>query len=204
MHICDESVSSITSPDLIVRLRPPATAVASRIVQLYPSRLISKAAVIPAIPPPKIVTVLPAPALPGQSPGRGDCKPPAGGGGGGGGGGPPPPGADCAEDDPHAASDVLIPIAAIVRNIAEPPTALPIAVRNSRRAIRFSLLLMFSHHQLPEPACRRLSLHYRRAPLEHRDPLNLFAALFNVISELDNELLTKFPCPLVRKYEECC
>jgi len=45
--------------------------------------------------------------------------------------------AGAAEDDPQLASDVPIPIAAIVLNIAEPPTALPMAVRNSRRRMSF-------------------------------------------------------------------
>ena len=59
-----------------------------------------------------------------------------GGGGGGDGGLGDEPGA--AEDDPHALSEVPIPIAAIVRNIAELPTALPTAVRNSRRFMSFA------------------------------------------------------------------
>ncbi len=53
------------------------------------------------------------------------------GGDGGSGGFGAAPGA--ADDEPQAASEVPIPIAAIVRNIAEPPTALPMAVKNSRR-----------------------------------------------------------------------
>jgi len=57
------------------------------------------------------------------------------GGSGGGGGIGAVPGA--AEDDPQLASEVPIPIAAMVRNIAEPPTALPMAVRNSRRRMSF-------------------------------------------------------------------
>jgi hypothetical protein len=69
---------------------------------------------------------LPPPTF-GQSPGRGDCKP---GGGGGGGFG-------AADDDPQLASEVPMPIAAIVLNIAELPTALPTAVRNSRRRNAF-------------------------------------------------------------------
>lgn len=91
------------------------------------------------MPPPSMTTDLPTPALPGQSPGRGEGGLPVGGGGGGGG---LPPGADCAEEEPHAASDVLMPIAAIVRNIPALPTALPIDVRNSRRAIFGSLLVI--------------------------------------------------------------
>jgi len=67
----------------------------------------------------------------GQSPGRGDCNP----GGGGGGGFGAVPGA--AEDEPQLASEVPMPIAAIVLNIAELPTALPTAVRNSRRRNSF-------------------------------------------------------------------
>jgi len=53
-----------------------------------------------------------------------------GGGGGAAGFGAVP---EAAEDDPQLASDVPIPIAAMVLNIAELPTALPMAVRNSRR-----------------------------------------------------------------------
>lgn len=83
-----------------------------------------------------MATVLPTPTLAGQSPGRGDTNPPAGGGPGGG-GGLPPVGPDWADEEPHAASELLIPMAAIVRNIAELPTAFPIEVRNSRRAMRF-------------------------------------------------------------------
>ena len=62
--------------------------------------------------------------------------PGAGGGGGEGGGGlGAAPGA--ADDDPQLASEVLMPIAAIVLNIAELPTALPTALRNSRRRNSF-------------------------------------------------------------------
>ena len=82
-----------------------------------------------------MTTFLPAPTLAGQSPGRGDTGRPAGGGGGSGAGG----GADWADDEPHADNEVLMPMAAIVRSIAELPTALPIDVRNSRRAIFDSL-----------------------------------------------------------------
>lgn len=92
------------------------------------------------MPPPSITTDLPTPAFPGQSPGRGEGGLPGGGGGGSGGGGEP----GDADDEPQAASEVLIPIAAIVRSIAELPTAFPIAVRNSRRAIfSFSELTQF-------------------------------------------------------------
>jgi hypothetical protein len=77
-----------------------------------------------------MTTDLPTPTF-GQSPGRGDCKP----GGGGGGGFDAVPGA--ADDDPQLASEVPMPIAAIVLNIAELPTARPTAVRNSRRRNAF-------------------------------------------------------------------
>ena len=63
----------------------------------------------------------------GQSPGRGDVNRGAGGDGA--------PGADAADEEPQAEIEVPIPIAAMARNIAEPPTALPMAARNSRRAI---------------------------------------------------------------------
>lgn len=89
---------------------------------------------MPAIPPPRITTDLPAPTLGGQSPGRGDII--LGGGGGFGAGGL---GAGAAEEEPQAATVDAIPIAAIARNIADPPTALPMAVRNSRRAMRGSV-----------------------------------------------------------------
>lgn len=85
---------------------------------------------MPEIPPPSMTTVLPTPTLAGQSPGRGDFVPGGGGGAGGGGLGEEP---GAAEDEPQAESVVPIPIAAIVRSIAELPTALPTAVRNSRR-----------------------------------------------------------------------
>jgi hypothetical protein len=41
-----------------------------------------------------------------------------------------------ADEEPQADNDVPMPIAAIVRNMAELPTARPIEVRKSRRAIR--------------------------------------------------------------------
>lgn len=92
------------------------------------------------MPPPRIVTVLPAPTLAGQSPGLGDMSLPGGGGGAGGAGGWAGP--DDAEDEPQAARDVVMPMAAIVRSTAEPPTVRPIAVRNSRRAMRTGLLVI--------------------------------------------------------------
>lgn len=106
---------------------------------------------MPAMPPPRITTDLPAPTLPGQSPGRGDCIP--GGGGGGGGAGGFGAAAGAAEDDPQAASEVPIPIAAIVRSIAELPTALPIAVRNSRRlmSLRSDVMPLPYSRQSPFP-----------------------------------------------------
>jgi len=85
---------------------------------------------MPAMPPPRITTVLPAPTFDGQSPGRGEAIRPGGGGGAGGFIGAP----GAADDDPQALSDVPIPIAAIVRSIAELPTARPMEVRNSRLA----------------------------------------------------------------------
>jgi hypothetical protein len=69
------------------------------------------------------------PTLAGQSPGRGDCV--RGGDGGDGGGVGAVGGA--ADDEPQLESEIPIPIAAIVLNIAELPTALPTALRNSRR-----------------------------------------------------------------------
>jgi len=68
-----------------------------------------------------------------------------GGGGGGAGGFGALPGA--AVDDPQLASDVPIPIAAIVWSNAELPAALPMAVRNSRRFIS-----LCSDVMLPRPA----------------------------------------------------
>jgi len=72
------------------------------------------------------------PTFAGQSPGRGDGRPPGGGGDVGGGGGGVPGDAD---DDPQAESVVPIPIATMVLSIAEPPTARPIDARNSRRVL---------------------------------------------------------------------
>jgi len=62
---------------------------------------------------------------------------PGAGGGGGEGGGGLGAAAGAADDDPQLASEVPMPIAAIVLNIAELPTALPTAVRNSRRRNSF-------------------------------------------------------------------
>jgi len=73
------------------------------------------------MPPPRMTTDLPIPMLAGQSPGRGDRMRNIEGGGGGGLGAAP----GAADDDPQLASEVPIPIAAIVLNIAELPTALP-------------------------------------------------------------------------------
>jgi hypothetical protein len=50
---------------------------------------------------------------------------------------------DAADDEPHADKDELMPSAAIVRSIADPPTALPMEVRNSRRAIFCSFACIF-------------------------------------------------------------
>ena len=86
---------------------------------------------MPAMPAPRITTDLPLPTLAGQSSGRGELG--RGGGGGEGAGGWV--GFDAADDEPQAATEVLIPRASIARSIAEPPAALPIEVRNSLRAI---------------------------------------------------------------------
>ena len=83
---------------------------------------------MPAMPPPRIATVVPTPTLAGQSPGRGDCSDDGGGGETGG-----LPGA--ADDDPQPGNAVEIPSAVITRSIADAPTDLPIVARNSRRAI---------------------------------------------------------------------
>lgn len=83
---------------------------------------------MPAMPAPSTTTDLPLPTLAGQSPGRGDTNLPGGGGGSG--------RAGAADEEPQAFKAVPMPIAAIVRSIAEPPTALPMEVRKSRLAIR--------------------------------------------------------------------
>jgi hypothetical protein len=89
-----------------------------------------------------MTTDLPVPMLAAQSPGRAEVKPVGGGGGfGAGGGGFPSPGA--AEEEPQAATPVLMPRAAIARSMADPPTALPSDVRNSRRAIFVSGVRIF-------------------------------------------------------------
>ena len=75
------------------------------------------------------MTLLPTPMFPGQSPGRGDIMRPGGGGGGIG-------FLDSADEEPQALSVVPIPMAAIVRSIAEPPTARPTEARKSRLAMR--------------------------------------------------------------------
>jgi hypothetical protein len=93
-----------------------------------------------------MTTVLPLPTLVNQSPGLGETIP-TGGGGDGAGGLTGAPGA--AEDDPQAFKVVPIPIAIIVRSIAELPTARPIDVRKSRLAI----LLFFEVILLPD--CRQ-------------------------------------------------
>jgi hypothetical protein len=77
-----------------------------------------------------MTTLLPAPTLDGQSPGRGDCSLVRGGG-------TTAPGA--ADEDPQEAADKPRPIAAMVRNIAALPASRPIDVRNSRRAMLFFL-----------------------------------------------------------------
>ena len=79
------------------------------------------------------MTDFPAPTFAGQSPGRGDVIRGAGGGGGEG------AGAGAPDEEPHADMDVAMPIAAMARNIAPPPTALPTEARNSRRAMRGSV-----------------------------------------------------------------
>ena len=97
---------------------------------------------MPAIPPPRMTTDLPLPTLGIQSPGRGETAPNGGGGDGAGGVGGVP---GAAEDDPQAFNVVPIPIAIIVRSIAELPTARPIEVRKSRLAIElFFEVIVFS------------------------------------------------------------
>jgi len=83
-----------------------------------------------------MVTDRPLPTFAGQSPGRGEINADGGGGGGGGAGGfvATP---DAADDDPQLAVDAPRPIAIIVLSSAELPAARPIAVRNSRLAMRF-------------------------------------------------------------------
>ena len=88
-----------------------------------------------------MTTLVPAPMFGGQSPGRGEAGLGAGGGEGGGTGAC----AGSADDEPQPAAALAIPIAAIARNIAEPPTARPMDARNSRRAMRgsvFDMLLL--------------------------------------------------------------
>lgn len=79
-----------------------------------------------------MTTDVPLPTVAGQSPGRGDAKRPGGGAGAGGGSGRE----DAADEEPQAFNVVPIPSAAIVRSIAEPPTARPTEARKSRLAIR--------------------------------------------------------------------
>ena len=79
------------------------------------------------MPAPRMTTDFQAPMSCGQSPGRGDADRGTGGDG--------VPGAEAADEEPQAEIDVPMPIAAIARNIAEPPTALPMAARNSRRGM---------------------------------------------------------------------
>lgn len=74
-----------------------------------------------------------------------------GGGGGGSGGGGTGAVTGAADEEPHADIVVAMPRAAIARNMAEPPTALPIEVRNSRRAILGSGVFIF----LYGPPCPR-------------------------------------------------
>ena len=84
-----------------------------------------------------MTTFFPMPTFDGQSPGRGESGRPGGGGGGAGGN----PGA--AEEDPQALRVVPIPIAIIVRSIAELPTARPIEVRKSRLAMLVFFAVIF-------------------------------------------------------------
>ena len=92
---------------------------------------------MPAMPAPSTMTDLPLPTLAGQSPGRGDINRPGGGGGGTGREG-------AADEEPQAFKAVPMPIAAIVRSIAEPPTARPTEARKSRLAIRVGFDVMWS------------------------------------------------------------
>ena len=89
------------------------------------------------MPAPSTTTDLPLPTLAGQSPGRGDINLPGGGGGGSG-------RAGAADEEPQAFKVVAMPIAVIVRSIAEPPTARPMETRKSRLAIRVGFNLMWS------------------------------------------------------------
>jgi hypothetical protein len=89
------------------------------------------------MPAPRIATVFPTPTFGVQSPGRGDAGRPGGGAGG-------LVGAPAAaDDDPQAPSVVPMPMAAIVRSTAELPTARPMEVRKSRRAMLAFLLGIF-------------------------------------------------------------
>ena len=90
---------------------------------------------MPAMPAPSTTTDVPMPTFAGQSPGRGDIIRPGGGGGGAG-------LVDAADEEPQALSVVPMPIATIVRSIAEPPTARPTETRKSRLAIRVGLDLI--------------------------------------------------------------
>ena len=119
---------------------------------------------MPAIPPPSIATDVPLPTLDNQSPGRGETIP-SGGGGDGAGGLAGAPGA--ADDDPQAFNVVPIPIAAIVRNIAELPTARPIEVRKSRLAMVLFFVVIFS-----SAWCRLI--HYRLLHSGSAAKINLY------------------------------
>ncbi|MEE3236846.1 MAG: hypothetical protein VX236_05985 [Pseudomonadota bacterium] len=87
---------------------------------------------------------MPAPTFADQSPGRGEGSPPGDGGeaGGGGAGEASEDAEEDAEEEPHADSVVLIPKAAMICNMADPPTALPIDARKSRLAIRILFALI--------------------------------------------------------------
>lgn len=92
-----------------------------------------------------MTTDLPIPTFAGQSPGRGELLVGAGLGGGGFGLPVVPP---AAEEELQLASEVLMPMAAIILNIAELPAALPIDVRKSRRAMRVRLEIIWSSPDL--------------------------------------------------------
>ena len=79
-----------------------------------------------------------------------------GGGGEGAGGLLAAPGA--ADDDPQALSVVPMPIASIVRNIAELPTARPIDVRKARLAIVLFFAVIFLSALSGLMILRRLSI----------------------------------------------